>query len=370
MIDGSSTYAPATVLWQFQAPDAVYSVRDIGDVNSDGAHDVLAAAGDYADVIYCLDGGTTQPTGDVIWQFSPNGSVYACGVLPDITGDGINEALAVLWISDGTAIRCLSGASGSPVWESSEVYDYGMAVDIIEDVTGDGHDDVVVASWANAVHVISGIDGRLVWKTTVGTLNGGDVWTARAIDDLNGDGRQDVIAGSFDYNVYAMDGDSGEIFWDYDTGNRIYSVYPVGDLNNDGRPEVVAGTQDTTNNQLVRVLEGDADIDFPGLTLTGSGQLGTPLEIEITGNAGWTALPLASQSTGSIHVPPFGILGLGQPVRQLPRGVIPAGGPYVFTPTIPSNPAWSGKTIYIQGLVYRQSPLEGSFTDVESILVL
>ena len=108
--------------------------------------------------------------------------------------------------------------------------------------------------------MLSGANGSLVWKRTVGTTNGGDVWTARAIDDVNGDGRQDVIAGSFDYYVYALDGDSGEVFWAYFTGNRVFSVYPTGDLNGDGWPDVVAGTQDTNNNVVLHVLEGDAGL--------------------------------------------------------------------------------------------------------------
>jgi outer membrane protein assembly factor BamB len=134
-------------------------------------------------------------------------------------------------------------------------------VDSLDDVTGDGLSEVIVGSFENAVIVLNGSDGTLVWKTPVGSGDGGDVWTARAIDDLNGDGRQDVVAGSFDYNVYALDGDDGEILWAFDTGNRVYSVYPVGDLDGDGRPEVVAGTQDTNNSVVVHVLDGDSGVD-------------------------------------------------------------------------------------------------------------
>ena len=116
------------------------------------------------------------------------------------------------------------------------------------DITADGHDEVIVASWENAVIVLDGLTGAQLWKTTVGTANGGDVWTARAIDDLNRDGVHDVIAGSFDTNVYAMDGKSGDVLWTYPTANRVLSVYPVGDLTNDGIPEVAVGTQNTVNN--------------------------------------------------------------------------------------------------------------------------
>ena len=370
MIDGASPGGQAPVLWQYKAGDAVYSVRDLGDVNGDNKHDVLAAAGDSADKMVCLDGGSTNPSGTVLWTYTPGVSVYACGVMPDISGDGISEAVAVLWTSDGSAIRCVNGATGVEIWASNGVSEYGMMVDVIGDVTGDGTDDLVVSSWENAAIVLSGIDGSLVWKTTVGTVNGGDIWTARAIDDLNGDGRQDVIAGSFDYHVYAMDGDSGEVFWAYSTNNRIYSVYPVGDLNGDGTPEVAAGTQDTNNNTLVYVLEGDAQIPYPGLTLTGTGAIGSVLAIEVTGPAGWTVRIALGRSTASITVPPFvGTLGIQPPLTFLPGGPVPPVGAYVLNQSIPNNPGLIGKTFYIQGLVSRTAPLLGGFSDVESIVI-
>ncbi len=261
LVDGASGPGQATALWTYAAGDAVYSVRNLGDVNGDGDDDVLAAVGDNVDVLVCLDGGTSLPSGDALWQYSPGASLFAAGVLPDITGDGVNEALAVLWTLDGSAIRCLNGATGAHLWSSTQVSDYGMMVDALEDVTGDGNHEIVVSSWENAVILLDGADGSQVWKTVVGTTNGGDVWTARAIDDLNGDGGQDVIAGSFDYHVYALDGDDGTIFWAFNTDNRIYSVYPVGDLNADGRPEVAVGTQDTNNSIVLHVLEGDSGID-------------------------------------------------------------------------------------------------------------
>ncbi len=255
MVDGASS-VPATVLWQYQAADAVLSVCNVGDVNGDGDHDVLAAIGDNGSQLVCLDGGTALPGGQVLWTYPASSIVNACGVLPDITGDGVNEALVVLWTTDGSAIRCLNGATGQVVWSSTTVGEAGMMVDLLDDVTGDGTPEIIVGSFENAAIVLDGADGTLHWRTTVGTLNGGDVWTVRAIDDLNNDGNQDVIAGSFDYHVYAMDGVDGTVLWSYDTGNRVFSVYPAGDLDGDGRPEVVVGTQDTNDNVVVHVLSG------------------------------------------------------------------------------------------------------------------
>ena len=260
----SSTPGQAAVLWRHHALDAIYSVRNLGDVNGDGNHDVLAAIGDLAHQIQVVSGATASSTGQVLWTY-PTGtfSAFAVEVMPDVTGDGIAEALAVLWANNGSGVRCLNGATGALVWSSTTVSDPGMMVDLLGDVNGDGKPEVIVSSWDNAVQVLSGADGTQLWRSAVGTLNGGDVWTARAIGDLNSDGFQDVIAGSFDYHVYAMNGRAGDIFWAFNTGNRVFSVAPIGDLNGDGTPDVLAGTQDTNTSVTVHVLEGDAGIEPP-----------------------------------------------------------------------------------------------------------
>lgn len=262
-VDGASD-GTASVIWSYVAPDAVVSVRNLGDVDGDGEDDVLAAFGDLAHQVVAFDATPPGGTGIVLWPYSTGtSSAYAVGVLPDVTGDGRNEALVAIWTTAGSAVRCLNGATGALVWASTNVFDYGMAVEAIEDQNGDGKAEVVVATWENSVQVLDGATGARLWKRTVGTLNGGDVWTARPVGDLNGDGFDDVVAGSFDTYVYALSGRNGVPFWSYPTGNRVFSVHGLGDLNGDGVPEVGAATQDTTSSTVAFVLDGDAGAVLP-----------------------------------------------------------------------------------------------------------
>jgi len=329
MLDGASSGA-ATALWSYYAGDAVYTVRNIGDVNGDGDHDVLAAVGEDIDRLVCLDGGTTNPAGHVLWTYSPGTSVYAAGVLPDITGDGISEAIAVLWTTGGSAIRCANGATGAFIWASTQVSDYGMMVDILEDVTGDGHDEVIVGSWENAVIVLNGFTGAQVWKTPVGTLNGGDVWFVHSIDDLNADGYQDVVAGSFDTYAYAMDGVDGTELWAFPTNYRVYSVYPVGDLNADGTPEVAVGNQNQSGAllEVVHVLDGSDIPAVPDFTLSA-----TPASVQVCAgnNAEYTV------TVGAIS-------GFSNPVTLAASGH-PAGSNAGFAPNPVTPPGSSLLTV-------------------------
>lgn len=265
MVNGASSGA-ATVLWTWDAPDAVVSVRNPGDADGDGDDDVVVAVGDTGHQVVALDGSPPTTAGSILWPY-PTGtaSVWALGLLPDTTGDGVDEVLTALWTTDGSAVRCLNGATGALLWASTSVPDYAMQVESLGDVTGDGKSEVIVSSWENAVQVLDGASGARVWKRTVGTTNGGDVWTARPVGDLNGDGFPDVAAGSFDTYVYAYSGLNGWPFWAYSTGKRIYSVHGVGDLNGDGVPEVAASTQNLAGSSLpvVYLLDGDAGLVLP-----------------------------------------------------------------------------------------------------------
>jgi hypothetical protein len=253
----------ATQVWRYSAGDNVNSVRNFGDIDGDGDDDALIAISDSGYMVRCLSGGTMLPGGEVIWSYPTGGrTAYAVAVLPDITGDGVDEALAVIWAADTSSVRAVNGATGVEIWRSTTIDGYGMMVDVLDDVNGSGASDIVVSSWENAVSVLDGADGSEIWKTPVGTTNGGDVWTARGIPDLDGDGINDVVAGSFDLHAYAMSGVDGEILWSYNTGNRVFSIAPVGDLDGDGRAEVVAGTQDTSSLVVVHVIDGGDAVLF------------------------------------------------------------------------------------------------------------
>jgi len=265
MVDGAGS-GPATVLWRWAAPDAVVSVRNLGDADGDGDDDVVAAVGDTGHQIVALDGSPPTSAGAILWTH-PTGSasVWSLNGIPDPDGDGISDVLAATWITDGSAVRRVDGATGATQWTSTTVPEYAMAVEPIVDVTGDTGWDVLVGSWENAVQVLDGATGGRVWKRTVGTLNGGDVWTVRQAGDLNLDGHPDVVAGSFDGYVYALSGLNGYPLWAYSTGKRLYNVHGLGDLNDDGVPEVAGSTQNLSGASVpvVYVLDGDAGLLLP-----------------------------------------------------------------------------------------------------------
>ncbi len=236
-VDGTD----GSVIWKFQANDAVFAVAELRDINGDGKNEALIGTGDPdEDRLVCVSGASSG-TATLRWQIHLGESIHDVAAIEDVNGDGIQDVLAGVW--DGN-VYCRSGFGGAHIWSYLVgTYDYIMRVVPIDDVDEDGIQDVLVGSWKNAIICLSGVDGSLICNYTVGTLNGGDVWTVDAIGDVNGDGYPEALGGSFDYNVYCVDLRQCDTLWTFYTGNRLYTVRGLPDVTGDCVPDALAGTQ-------------------------------------------------------------------------------------------------------------------------------
>src|SRR5690606_36246826 len=86
--------ADGSVLWRYEAADAVFDVMSIEDLDGDGIRDVIAGVGDLGQQVVALsgDGGPGGSSGFVIW-LRDTGSVMALARLPDLNGDGFPEVV-------------------------------------------------------------------------------------------------------------------------------------------------------------------------------------------------------------------------------------------------------------------------------------
>jgi outer membrane protein assembly factor BamB len=254
-VDGATGVAR----WRFQAPDAVFSVARLGDVNGNGTTDVLVATGDPdADYTYCIDGGSVGYA-TYIWRFYVGDTSYSVAGIRDVDGDLIPDALIGTWDANGH-VFCVSGATGLEIWRHP-VGSYASIMRVVptEDLNDDGYLEVLVASWENAIICLDGRTGDEYWNVPTGTVNGGDVWTIWPLQDIDYDGYADVIAGSFDLKAYCVSGRSGDLLWTYTVGNRVYTVRGIGDTNDDGFGEALVGTQYQGGGGRVYCLDCDGE---------------------------------------------------------------------------------------------------------------
>jgi len=253
--------ANGSVLWRYQAADAIFDVHSVADLDGDGIRDVAIGVGDSGGSVVTLSGdGGPFGTGFVLW-LRETGSVLSLVEVPDLNGDGLNEVIAGDWNS---RLLCFSGINGATLWDVGSGPDV-MRVVLGDDVDGDGYPDLAVGTMGPAARVFSGRTGALVWIRTVNSFQGGDVWAIDWMGDVTGDGIADVCAGSFNENVYAMDGVDGTILWEANVNDRILTVRGAPDLDGNGWPDVVAGTQKLSTGGDCYAFDGRGALDPAGL---------------------------------------------------------------------------------------------------------
>ncbi len=239
------------IIWRFRAEDAIGSVHSIRDVNNDNYDDVLAGAwGNGTDRrIYCISGNSRGNNPTILWSFNTGGDVYCVRPIPDVNGNGIDDALASSW---SNIIFCLEGSSGQVIWQR-DIGNDGMRIEVLDDINGDSIWEVIVGSMNYAVILLDGRTGNEIWRRPTG----GMVWTVYPIGDVNLNGKKDVVAGCGDGNIYLLEGSNGQIIWQYNTVGWVNSVRSINDVNGDNLDDVLAGNQFQTQPGFVYCLEGD-----------------------------------------------------------------------------------------------------------------
>ncbi|HEY8721616.1 DUF4214 domain-containing protein [Pengzhenrongella sp.] len=198
--------------WPKWLKDTIWSSPAIGDIDDDGAKDVVVG-GDCAG----NDIGT-QPCGNVgggyVWAYNRNGSekwhyflqgqvVWSSPALADLNGDGAQDVVVgsggYFPEPGGRVITALNGKTGKVLWQAATPARVTGSPSL-GDVTGDGKPDVFIVTYGGWLMGYNGATGARLWNSYkcitdsevcgnvgIGTLTG------VALADLDNDGHLEAV---------------------------------------------------------------------------------------------------------------------------------------------------------------------------------
>lgn len=196
--------------WPKWLKDSIWSSPAIGDIDGDGAVDVVVG-GDCAG----NDIGT-QPCGNVgggyVWAFNRDGTpkwnwflrgqvIWSSPALGDLNGDGALDVVVGTggyWGEPaGRVVTALNGRNGSVLWQTATPARV-VGSPSLADVTGDGKPDVFVVSYGGWMLSYDGATGAERWRECI--TDGGNCGnpgigtkTGVALADIDNDGRIEAV---------------------------------------------------------------------------------------------------------------------------------------------------------------------------------
>lgn len=293
-------------------PAEITSSPAVGDLNADGAPDVVVG---YGSLFSPGDPGGVRAyrrDGTLLWNrvsidFHVDGipdPVVSAPAIGDVNGDGSND---VAWGSLDGRIYLVRGSDGQdlPGWPRF-VRDTVFSSPALADIDGDGKLDVVIGTDSHkeqapyntpdggCLHVF-----RFDGTEAIGFPRCLDqtIASAPAIGDIDGDGRPEIVVGTGRYypdrahRVYAFECEGTPVpGWPVAVDGQVATAPALGDLTGDSVPEVVV-TDDNTGPSgtfAVYAFRGDGSRifravprDFWGGTLSA----GDPVVADVLGDA-------------------------------------------------------------------------------------
>lgn len=250
----------------------------VGDVNGDGAADMIVAPGTGAGPhVKVFDG----VTGALSREFFPFDSGFLGGVYVaagDVNGDGTADIIVAVGPAAGTSghVKVFSGRSGGEIRSFFAYPGFSGGVTVAAgDVNGDGRADIITGAASESAGHVKVFDGRsgaelrsfLAYDAgfTGGVFVGGG--------DIDGDGFDDIITGagpaeSGGPHVKVFSGADHSLlasFLAYSSTFKGGVRVGAGDVNGDGVPDVItapgSGLPPTVNRYIAPRLMTVSSID-------------------------------------------------------------------------------------------------------------
>lgn len=225
------------------------SIKQIGDVNSDGINDIIVTTGNYWTICF---NGNSSVTSDILWKFTTDfgsintGSVGwedAMQVREDVNGDGIPDV--VIGCGGGNEmVYTLSGRTGAVIWEYGDSIGTSdgdiMGIRVDKDYNNDGVKDVLVSASGSgqgngrhAIICLNGLTGQEIFKTYENAY-----FTYDCVATESGGAISVDVDGGYTYSLIGFN-NQGSYAWSYPVNGAVWSLKEIPDINNNGHKEIL-----------------------------------------------------------------------------------------------------------------------------------
>ena len=230
-----------------------YSIALLGDINSDGASEIILFHAPNGDVINGMEMELSFRFEVDRWAYNPSVS--------DFTGNNVVEIFANQRAGDQKQIFDLEGEE---IWkieageDMSSFYKYYTPYPGISKIDSDDGFDLVLGGKFGDVSAYSGADGTVLWRRCLSGGESTDVSVSVipteelcagtnlshiVTGDVDGDGREEFVLGDRDGYLYLINAEDGTLVWNMKfeaaVGNPI-----LADSDGDGKIEIIIGVND------------------------------------------------------------------------------------------------------------------------------
>lgn len=235
-----------------------------GDVNGDGAPDIITGSGPGAAHVKVFSGRDLSE----LHNFLPYGSGFTGGIFVaagDVNGDGFEDIVTGTEAGTAAHVKVFNGTTGAEL-HSFFAYPAGFNGGVrvaAGDLNGDGYAEIITGAGPGAgphVKVFDGVNlAELKSFFAYSVSFAGGIFVAAG--DVNGDGQADLITGAGTNappHVKAFHGGTLvelQSFFAYPAGFTGGVRVAAGDVNGDGRAEILTAPGDGVAPQ-VRVFDG------------------------------------------------------------------------------------------------------------------
>lgn len=297
----------------------------VGDVDSDGRREVIAAFGNHFGVYELKH--STDGTGLMQYKESylslPFTNELTGLTVYDSNGNGWDEVAVSSRYGDVFVLEYPDPSAGATNFGYSictdDIETYGMAWHTLitsYDVDADGKDELLLGPLGGGLQLFDD-DGSVEWNITN--------HMARAeIIDIDGDTIPEIVGDDQDDHIIVYNAQTGAMLWNFSSLTGNFQDMRVADLNSDGRYEIIVGTDGGTGNGRIWIIHSNGtlwhveDVDIGNVWAVEAGYFVESSTLTIAYANDTYAMKVIDPFDGTVHY-------------ETPNGMVPSYSPQPFT---------------------------------------